>query len=430
MEQPWSGRKLHFVGIGGAGMSGLAVVAHALGAERHRLRPRRRLAVRGDAARGGHRAARSATTPPTSPRAPRSSTRARSRPTNPERRAPGDAPRRPARRDHAPEADDRRLRHPRQDDDLEHARARAGRRPLPGRRRGPQHRRQRRLGAGGVARGRGRRVRPQPAQALADDRGRHQRRARPPHDLLLRSATSTTRSAPSWRSRANRSCRRSSCGSPSARRSSSEADVELARARRAQRAATPRAALTAIRLAGGDVAAAADAAGELRGRGAALRAARRTRRTAPLVVDDYAHHPTEVARDDRGRAHARAPARDRLLPAAPVLAHAARGDRVRPARSPPPTWPSILDVYPARETRRTSPASPACSSPRRPPTRAAASASSGRATTPPPSASCATKLCTGDLLLTMGAGDVDSRRPGAHIEGTGGTGSKLCADGP
>src|SRR4051794_30349713 len=32
MDQPWSGRRLHLVGIGGAGMSGLAVVAHALGA--------------------------------------------------------------------------------------------------------------------------------------------------------------------------------------------------------------------------------------------------------------------------------------------------------------------------------------------------------------------------------------------------------------
>jgi UDP-N-acetylmuramate--alanine ligase len=32
-EQPWSGRRLHFVGIGGAGMSGLAVVAQALGAD-------------------------------------------------------------------------------------------------------------------------------------------------------------------------------------------------------------------------------------------------------------------------------------------------------------------------------------------------------------------------------------------------------------
>ena len=31
--KPWSGRRLHFVGVGGAGMSGLALVAHALGAE-------------------------------------------------------------------------------------------------------------------------------------------------------------------------------------------------------------------------------------------------------------------------------------------------------------------------------------------------------------------------------------------------------------
>src|SRR5688572_8513334 len=30
---PWSGRRLHFIGIGGAGMSGLALVAQALGAE-------------------------------------------------------------------------------------------------------------------------------------------------------------------------------------------------------------------------------------------------------------------------------------------------------------------------------------------------------------------------------------------------------------
>jgi len=32
-EQPWRGRRLHFVGIGGAGMSGLALVAAQLGAE-------------------------------------------------------------------------------------------------------------------------------------------------------------------------------------------------------------------------------------------------------------------------------------------------------------------------------------------------------------------------------------------------------------
>jgi UDP-N-acetylmuramate--alanine ligase len=32
-EQAWAGRRLHFIGIGGAGMSGLALVARALGAE-------------------------------------------------------------------------------------------------------------------------------------------------------------------------------------------------------------------------------------------------------------------------------------------------------------------------------------------------------------------------------------------------------------
>src|SRR3954452_23574364 len=30
---PWAGRRLHFVGMGGAGMSGLALVAHELGAQ-------------------------------------------------------------------------------------------------------------------------------------------------------------------------------------------------------------------------------------------------------------------------------------------------------------------------------------------------------------------------------------------------------------
>src|SRR5581483_8166399 len=31
--EDWSARRLHFVGIGGAGMSGLAIIARALGAE-------------------------------------------------------------------------------------------------------------------------------------------------------------------------------------------------------------------------------------------------------------------------------------------------------------------------------------------------------------------------------------------------------------
>jgi UDP-N-acetylmuramate--alanine ligase len=32
-QRPWSGRRLHFVGVGGAGMSGYALAAHALGAD-------------------------------------------------------------------------------------------------------------------------------------------------------------------------------------------------------------------------------------------------------------------------------------------------------------------------------------------------------------------------------------------------------------
>src|SRR6059058_527904 len=31
-DAPWAGRRLHFIGIGGAGMSGLAIVALGLGA--------------------------------------------------------------------------------------------------------------------------------------------------------------------------------------------------------------------------------------------------------------------------------------------------------------------------------------------------------------------------------------------------------------
>ena len=33
MQPDWSERRLHFVGVGGAGMSGLALIAHALGAQ-------------------------------------------------------------------------------------------------------------------------------------------------------------------------------------------------------------------------------------------------------------------------------------------------------------------------------------------------------------------------------------------------------------
>ncbi len=83
------------------------------------------------------------------------------------------------------QADDRRLRHPRQDQHHVDARPRAARRELPGRRRGALDGHQRRLDGRRVADRRGRRVRPEPAQAAPHDRGRDQRRARPPHRVRL-----------------------------------------------------------------------------------------------------------------------------------------------------------------------------------------------------------------------------------------------------
>jgi UDP-N-acetylmuramate--alanine ligase len=60
-ERPWAGRRLHLIGIGGAGMSGLAVVAAALGAEvsgsdRAESPALERLRAQGIAAVAGHRA--------------------------------------------------------------------------------------------------------------------------------------------------------------------------------------------------------------------------------------------------------------------------------------------------------------------------------------------------------------------------------------
>ena len=171
MDQPWSGRKLHFVGIGGVGMSGLAVVAHALGA-RSPAPTARPVALR--------RPLRAAGIEPLD--RPRRRQRPGGRRGRLLERDPAGQPRAHDRRPELHRADLlgelTRLkptiavsRHPRQDDDVEHDRPRAARRgrgpELPGRRRGPLHRRERRLGDGGVARGRGRRVRPLAAQARA-----------------------------------------------------------------------------------------------------------------------------------------------------------------------------------------------------------------------------------------------------------------------
>ena len=89
--RPWAGRRVHLVGIGGAGMSGWARVAVQLGATVSGwTAPTRRRST--SCARSASPST-SATTRPTSPTAPTSSSRPRSRPTTPSAsRAPSRAP--------------------------------------------------------------------------------------------------------------------------------------------------------------------------------------------------------------------------------------------------------------------------------------------------------------------------------------------------
>ena len=148
------------------------------------------------------------------------------------------------------------------------------------------------------------------------------------------------------------------------------------------------AALTAIHAIGADVAAAAARAARLPGAGRRFERigttpdgrARRRRLRAP---------PDRGARHARGRAHARAAARGRGLPAAPVLAHPAPGARVRRgarARRPAGGDRHLPGARARRGLpRRLRPARGRGGRRRRPP----GGASRGCRTSTPPSASCA-----------------------------------------
>ena len=148
------------------------------------------------------------------------------------------------------------------------------------------------------------------------DRRAHERRARPPHDLRLAARRrrdvprvprrSRERAAVIWdRPGAARARARGPRRRAVRRRARADRRRLALRARRRRRsswrcrAPTTRrnaaAALTAARLAGADLAQAAGRAARLPGRRPALRAARRAPPRAREVVDDYAHHPTEVA---------------------------------------------------------------------------------------------------------------------------------------
>ena len=186
----WSGRCLHFVGIGGAGMSGLALIADTLGATVTGS-DRKRVRVHRAAARTRHR---------TGAR-PRRGQRPRRRPgrvldgrAGEQSGAPGGegaraASGRPAGRDSLAAPLPGCHRDPRQDDDdrddrPRHALLRSGP-ELRRRCRAARHRAQRRVGHGRVDRHRSRRIRSVAAQARPRGGGPDQRRARPPLDLRL-----------------------------------------------------------------------------------------------------------------------------------------------------------------------------------------------------------------------------------------------------
>ncbi len=134
-------------------------------------------------------------------------------------------------------------------------------------------------GGGGLARRRGRRVRPDRLRAPGRDRRRHERRARPPQRVpLARRARGRSSTAGSRRRRMpcatrRRSRGRCSCPGEHNRRNAG-------------------AALAALELAGVARAAAAEALGRFAGTGRRFEV---SEARGVTIVDDYAHHPAEIA---------------------------------------------------------------------------------------------------------------------------------------
>ena len=435
----WAGRRLHFVGIGGAGMSGLALVAHALGAtvtgsdRARRLALRRRRCARvGIEPAAGHDAANvpdgaevvvSSRDPAGEPGARRG---ARARPA----RA---APRRAAGRADAAAPDDRRHRHARQDDDVEHARARAARL-----RHGPgatssAARCARPAPTPAGARGSGSSSRPTSPTARCSAGARRSRCSRTPSSTTTRptprSATSTRRSARSSRSRDraavvwDRPELLALAPAGDARWSRSTPTPELTagrlalRARRRHgRAERPGRPQRAQRRRGADRRAARRRrprgrrrrAARLPGRRPALRAARHDGAGGASSSTTTRTIPTEVAATLEA-ARTLAPRRVIAVFQPHLYSRTARQAAEFGAALAAADEVVVLDVYPARERRR--------GLPRR--HRAAGRRGGGRRRRRPrrsrgcrrssrPRRCCAGRLRDGDLVLTLGAGDVDA----------------------
>ena len=327
MSGTWAGRRLHFIGIGGAGMSGPGARRPRAGRDGHRVRSGRVVVLRA-AARGRDRAGRSGTTRRTCRTAPRWSSRPRSPSRTRSSRARASGAQRVLHRgDLLAEASTLKRciavsgTHGKTTTSGD-GRARPGRdraRPgLPDRRRAALDRVERRLGRGRLDRRRGRRVRPLVPEGRARGRGRHEHRGRPPRAPTRASSTSRRRS-PAGSSGGrddDRLGRRAAAGGRRPLRRSTRATcvpsgVVLDAAGRGfavdgvdgARCAcpAPHNVLNAL---------AALAARARRGRAAGRGGRRRWRRSAgakrrfewrgltdsgAAVVDDYAHHPTEVA---------------------------------------------------------------------------------------------------------------------------------------
>ena len=328
-----TGRRLWFVGIGGAGLSRYALLARAWGAEvggwdrvetpylaplreagiEVELAPERRACPAGWEV--GRLVART--------RSCRRAARAREFLAELVVAAPVDR-----RRRHARQGDDAAMIAfvPRRD------------RPRPGladRRAGAAARRERRR-RGGLARRRGRRVRPH-GRLLAPARSPcHERRARPPREFA--SLAELEAQFERWLARgaARRARLGARAGGARARRAGRAQPAE--RRRRARRARARRRPARRGR--------------EPRSRASAARPALRGRSEAGGVRSSTTtrHHPAEIAATIAAAARAR-PGRGVLvaLPAAPLLAHAAPRPRARRGARRPPTTSCVTDVYPARE---------------------------------------------------------------------------------
>jgi UDP-N-acetylmuramate--alanine ligase len=177
------------------------------------------------------------------------------------------------------------------------------------------------------------------------------------------------------------------------------------------------AALTAVKAIGGDVAAAAAALEDFSGAGRRFERVGTTPEGA-LVVDDYAHHPTEVAATLEA-ARTLNPRRVVAVFQPHLFSRTQRSARAFGAALALADGPVVTEIYPARERAEDYPGVTG-----RLVAEAAADAGHGKRVAWLPDFDAAERflraeLREGDLLLTLGAGDIDAL--GRRLAGPGRT---------